>query len=113
MSLPTPYRLPLRERVAGDRDDFGNVEWTWVEREWAVHGIAPGVMDEPMMSNRDLSRIVYTVFGPKRDAPTTESAEIQVDGEWFPIDGKPKDWTRGPWEHPTAGVVVELTRVEG
>ena len=113
MTLPTPYALTVREPTAGAPDEFGNATTTWAERTWRVHSVAPGVMDEPGLQNRDMSRIVYTVFGPKSDAPTTESAEVKVDGEWFPVDGKPKDWTRGPWPHPTAGVVVELTRVEG
>lgn len=113
MTLPTPYALTVREPTPGDPDEFGNPTTTWTERTWRVHGVAPGGMSEPDQPNRDLSLIAFTIYGPKADAPTSEHAEIQVDGEWFTIEGRPKDWTRGPWPHPTAGVVVELRRAEG
>jgi hypothetical protein len=113
VTLPTPYALPVREPVDGAPDDFGNVTRTWAERSWAVHFVSPGAMAEPGHPNRDASTIVYSVAGPKAGAPSSEHAEIKVDGEWFPVDGRPKDWTRGPWSHPSAGVVVELKRVEG
>jgi hypothetical protein len=29
------------------------------------------------------------------------------------VEGRPADWTKGPWPHPTAGIVVELKRAEG
>lgn len=111
--LPTPYTLTVREPSSGAPDEFGNVTQTWAERTWRVHGVAPGGMNEPDQPNRDLSLIVFTVLGPKTGAPTSERAQIRVDGEWFDIEGRPKDWTRGPWPHPTAGVVVELIRAEG
>ena len=113
MSLPTPYALTVREPTAGARDEFGNPTTTWKERTWRVHAIAPGAMAEPEQENRDLSLVLYTVLGPAVGAPTSAHAQIRVDGEWLDIDGKPSDWTRGPWAHPTAGVSVMLRRAEG
>lgn len=111
--IPTPYLLPVREPVTGDPDDFGNATTTWVEHTWAVHGVAPGAMVEPGQPNRDLSLILYTVYGPVKDAPFSEDAEVMVSGEWLPVNGRPRDWTQGPWANPVAGVVVELRRAEG
>ena len=114
MSLPTPYTLRVRDLTAGEVDDFGNATQVWTERDWSVHAIAPGVMDEPGEANRDLSLVVWTVYGPLAGAPHA-SAQVRLPGdqEWFLVDGEPKDWTKGPWLHPTAGVVVELRRADG
>lgn len=105
----------VRELVDGEPDDFGNPVPTWVEGDWPVSGIAPGAMDEPGQSNRDLSVVVWTLYGPKSGGyPKSSQAEVMVpfDGEWFPVNGHPKDWTLGPWSHPTAGIVVELRRAD-
>lgn len=113
MSLPTPYVVAVREPTAGTEDDFGNPVMTWTERDWRVHAIAPGAMAEPGEANRDLSLVLYTVLGPKAGAPTSPHAQLKVDGAWLDVDGTPNDWTRGPWPHPTAGIVVELIHRRG
>lgn len=116
MTLPTPYRLRVRDWTEGDADpdDFGNATGAWVERDWLVHGIAPGSMSEPGESNRDLSLVAWTVYGPVAGAPSG-SSEVRLPGEskWLQVDGLPADWSKGPWAHPTAGVVVELRRADG
>ena len=47
-----------------------------------------------------------------------EDVEIALEpftlgGEEYEVEGRPADWTHGPWPHPTAGIVVELKRAEG
>lgn len=114
MTLPTPYTVRVRTLTAGPVDDFGNATEAWVEADWKVHGIAPGAMDEPGQANRDLSLVAWTIYGPA-PSPVAASSEVRLPGDtaWMTVDGEPKDWTRGPWEHPTAGVVVELRRADG
>ncbi|AKU15750.1 hypothetical protein [Luteipulveratus mongoliensis] len=120
--LPTPYTVIVGTPEFGDPDAFGNPTKTWPvenEKPWAVHAIAPGAlsaMSEPSQPNRDLSLIIWSVYGPKAgNYPTTEHSRIKLpgDADWYDIDGHPDDWTRGPWEHPTAGLVVELRRADG
>lgn len=114
VNLPLPYTVRVRTRTAGPVDDFGNETTTWVEADWRVHGIAPGAMDEPGQANRDLSLVAWTIYGPA-PSPVAASSEVRLPGDtaWLKVDGTPKDWTLGPWEHPTAGVVVELRRADG
>ena len=114
MTLPTPYTVRVRTLTTGPADDFGNATETWAEADWKVHGIAPGAMDEPGQANRDLSLIAWTIYGPA-PSPVAASSEVRLPGDtaWMKVDGAPKDWTLGPWEHPTAGVVVELRRADG
>lgn len=113
MSIPTPYTLPVRSREATGEDSFGNPTYGWVERSWGVHFIAPGDSMEAAMPNRDFSRIEHVVGAPPSPDTPGEDDEVQVDGEWFQVDGAPDDFTRGPWVNPVAGVVVALTRSEG
>ena len=114
MSLPTPYTLRVRERVAGPDDEFGNPTATWSERDWPVSGIAPGSMSEPDNSNRDLSLVVWSIVAPAGGEPSAYGqVRLPGDSEWYEVDGTPSDWTRGPWPHSIAGVVVELRRADG
>lgn len=114
MKIPTPYTVRVRTLTLGEPDDFGNATEAWAEADWQVHGIAPGAMDEPGQSNRDLSLVAWTIYGPS-PSPVTASSEVRLPGDslWLNVNGTPKDWTLGPWEHPTAGVVVELGRADG
>jgi hypothetical protein len=62
--------------------------------------------------------VAWTVYGPKGDEPGERDQvalpwESDPDPVWHDIEGKPDDWTRGPWRMPLAGVVVELRRTEG
>ena len=74
---------------------------------------APGIDADADAVVRDLSLVLFTVLGPKADAPTSPHAQVKVDGAWLDVDGTPDDWTRGPWPHPTAGVSVMLRRADG
>lgn len=111
--IPTPYTLRVRTVTPGAEDEFGNPTETMTERDWHVHAVAPGAMSDPAQPNRDLSLIAYTILAPaSADAPG-EDDEVQVDGEWLTVNGRPSDWTRGPWVFPDAGVTVELARANG
>lgn len=114
MTLPTPYTLRVREQTASGVDEFGNPVTTWAERDWPVSAIAPGSMSEPDLSNRDLSLVVWSIIAPAGGEPSAYGqVRLPGDTQWYEVDGTPADWTRGPWQHPTAGVVVELRRADG
>lgn len=103
--------LTLRSYTTSGVDEFGNPIKTWVERPWVVAGIAPGAVQDPMQPNRDASVVAWTVYADT-PAPADEDQAL-VDGAWFPINGKPADWTRGPYGAGPGGVIVELRRAEG
>lgn len=112
--IPTPYSLTVRPFLAGVTDDYGNPVNAWgSSRSWQVHAVAPGAMEEPGQTNRDLSVVAFTVYAPASDALPGVRDLVTVDGVDYAVNGTPKDWTRGPWANPAAGVVVELRRVEG
>lgn len=81
--------------------------------EWDVYGLAPGASQEPTQSNRDLSEIEWTVFAPNNDELPTEKDLVVVDEVEYAVEGRPADWTRGPFGGGVAGVVIELRRAEG
>lgn len=106
--------LSVLRRIPGATDAHGNPVTAYgTGTQWEVWALAPGSMQEPGDPNRDLSLIVWTVYAPNNADAPTEYDRVIVDGEEFEVDGRPQDWTRGPWPHPTAGVVVELRRAEG
>lgn len=115
---PTPYTLRVRALTRGPVDDFGNATSEWVERDWAVYFIAPGAMDEPRGSsqvgsiNRELSLIEYTIGAPESTDAPTEYDEVQVDGAWFKVNGRPKNFNRGPFGF-RPGITVELRSENG
>lgn len=115
--IPTPFTVTVREWApTGVDDEHGNPIADWFSALWQVHGIAPGAMQDTDDQNRDKSIIAWTVYGPMRGGyPRTPRAEIMLPGGavWYPVDGMPDDWTRGPWDHPFAGLSVALRRVEG
>lgn len=112
--IPSPYTLQVRTRTSTTDDGLGNVDTEWsAERPWNVRQIDPGQSAEPYLPNRDLSSVEYAVHAGKTGDVPGEDDQVQVDGVWFDVDGKPADWTRGPWPNPVAGVVVLLKRVEG
>ena len=114
--IPTPHTVAVRNLMAGAEDDFGIPGEAWAETTWAVHAIAPGTRDEADRTNRNLSTALWTVYGPKTEgAPTGARSQVRLPGstEWLEVEGDVKDWTLGPWPHPTAGLAVELRRADG
>lgn len=112
--LPTPFVLGVRRRQQGLKDSHGKKTVTYAEPiDWPVSGIAPGANAEPNNPNRDLSLILWTVFAPSDSNQPTELDLVVLDSVEYSVEGRPADWTNGPWDNPIAGVVVELKRAEG
>lgn len=106
--------LQVRRLTTGTSGAHGNTADTYADPvDWDVYGVAPGAMDEPGQANRDLSMVAWTVLAPKSEAVPTERDRVVFNGAEYDVTGAPKDYTYGPWAHPTAGVTVELMRAEG
>lgn len=106
--------LAVRRYQSGSIDAHGNAVPSWGDPEpWIVRGYAPGAMAEPTEPNRDLSLIEWTVYADASDEAPRERDRVVLAGEEYAVEGRPADWTKGPWPHPTAGIVVELKRAEG
>lgn len=117
-ALPTPYTVRVRDpRQPTDYDDLGNPVPAWDERDWPIFFYVEGAATvEQLQPNRDLSVLAYTIAGPSQGRPG-ERSQVRLPGaesdDWHDVNGRPKDYTHGPWVHPTAGVVVELRKAEG
>lgn len=117
------FILRVREKTASSgEDDFGRPITGWAERDWEVRSIAPGSMEEPDRSGRDLSIVMWTVYADEGKQPD-ENAQVRLPGssEWYEVEGRPADWTMGPprvgpqagYPSNPPGVVVELRRANG
>lgn len=112
--LPTPHTLQVRRRVVGAKDGHGKKVVTYADPvDWLVHGYAPGANVNPNNPNRDLSLILWTVYAPTNDSLPGELDRVVLNGDEYSVEGRPADWSNGPWVHPTAGATVELKRAEG
>ena len=61
-----------------------------------------------------LSHSITTVDSASRAILELDSADLViVDGIEYHADGDSRDWTRGPWVNPIAGVQLELSRKRG
>lgn len=80
---------------------------------WQVYGYGPGENTEPAAPNRNQSTHGWVVYAPTSENTPTEHDLVVIAGEDYHVDGRPKDYTHGPWPHPTAGIEVHLTRTEG
>lgn len=108
ISFPTPYTLKIRSQQVIGRDRYNKEIIGWVPRDWAVHAYVEGPQgNEEELQGRDVLNIAYTVLSPAGDKPTEED-EVEIEGHWYPIEGRPIDYSHGPWENPVAGVVTYL-----
>lgn len=120
MSIPTPVTVRVRDYTDNGEDAHGNTTSGYsAARDWRVHGVAPGASEEPRKPNRDLSVVEWTIYAPAGDTPG-EYAQVSLPWEdlagapqWYEVEGRPDDWTRGPWAMPIAGVVVQLRKAAG
>lgn len=112
--IPSPHLVKVRRYVAGAKDEFNNAVDAWQDpTDWWVRSIDPVTGREPDQSFRDLASLALKIEADKTpDVPTYRDIVI-VDGVEYPVDGRPDDWTQGPWTNPVAGVTVYLRRVEG
>ena len=112
--IPSRFTLGVRRLVSEGKDAHGNTVTAHADAvNWPVRQIDPGAMAEPFEARRDASVVVYTIHAdPHPNTPTVRDLVV-VDGIEYAVEGEPKDWTRGPWPNPVAGIVVELRNVEG
>ena len=108
------HLLGIKRLTTGAPDSHGNASETLAAAEdWWVYGLAPGDNVEPSQANRERSDVVWTVFAPADESAPTERDVVVVDEEDFKVEGRPEDWTRGPFGPGNAGLVVKLKRMEG
>lgn len=106
--------LAVRRRQTGAKNAHGNPVVTFGEPEsWWVWGYAPGANEEPGGPNRDLTNIEWSVYAPMDSRVPSEGDRVVIAGAEYEVDGRPEDWTNGPWAQANAGVVVRLKRTEG
>ena len=111
--LPTPYVVGVKRYLPGAVDTHGNPLDAWSDPvDLPVSAIAPGAMVEAGQPNRDVSEIAYTILAPPHPNMPAERDLVVLFGVEFPVSGKPKDWTMGPWTF-APGWSFELQRVEG
>lgn len=112
--IPTRFTLPWRKLIEGAVDAHGNAVDAWGDPvDWPVHGYGPGANELANTTNRDLSMIQWTVYAPAAGPTPRERDKVIVDGAEFVVHGRAEDWSRGPWHHGDAGVVVMLEDTEG
>ena len=112
--FPTPWSVLVHRYTLGAPDAHNNPTESWVPdtQPTRVQGVAPGAQNEGVQPGRDVSDVSWTVYAP---AGTLVAARDRIEwqGETYLVYGEPADWSRGPWTHPAAGVVIELMRWEG
>lgn len=106
--------LQVRRLQLGAEDAHGNQAEAHGDPEpWTVRGYAPGANVENGDPHRDLSVILWTVYADVSADIPAERDLVVLGGVEYAVEGRPADWTKGPWANPVAGVVVELKRAEG
>lgn len=111
--IPTPFVLQVKPFLPGAADTHGNVEDSWgTPVPLKVHAIAPGAMVEPNVQGRDMSLVLYTLYCPA-GVKVSEYDRVTMGGNDYVVDGRPMDYTQGPWFNTVAGIAVHLKNVEG
>lgn len=106
--------LAVKRRQVGSKDSHGNPVITFgPEQHWGVWAYAPGANEEPGQPNRDLSLIAWSVYAATSSQVPAEGDRVVLDAVEYEVDGRPEDWTHGPWPQSSAGVVVRLKVTEG
>lgn len=114
--MDASYLLRVRRYQGEEEDAHGNQVPVWGDPQpWRVYYLAPGPSGEITDRTREeMTRIVWNIGAPKTSAAPGERDLVLIGDDEFQVEGRPLDYTRTPWPpHPTAGVVVELHRVEG
>lgn len=107
------YTAAYRAYHLGPKDSYGNRQKLHSDPvEFPVFWVAPGAMDTFTAPGRDASAIVWTLATPS-PCPVLEHDLVILDGDEYRLNGRPKDWTKGPWPNPVAAVIIELIRKEG
>lgn len=113
--FPSPHRLQVRRFTkATEPDEMGNYASGLGDPEdWWVRSIDPVPNRESATANRDLATLAYSIQADKTDKVPSYRDVVLVDGQEYPVDGRPDDWSNGPWPNPAAGVTVYLKKIEG
>lgn len=112
--IPSPHKLQVKRYSSTAKDDFNNSVTTYTDPvDWWVRSVDPASQREGNAPNRDMATIAYVIQADKTATVPGYRDLVVVDGQDYPVDGQPDDWTRGPWANPVAGVTVYLKRVEG
>ena len=113
-AIPSPHRISVRRFIAGAKDEFNNSVPSWAAAQpWDVRSVDPLTGREPGIQFRDMATLALVVQADKTPEVPGYRDRVVVDGEEYDVDGRPDDWTMGPWANPAAGVTVYLKRVEG
>lgn len=108
------FTLGVRRAIFAPADAHGVRNVTYSDPQpWSVYGYGPGTNTEPRAPFRDQVVTEWTVYAPASDEAPTEWDRVVIDGVDYDVEGRPLDYTHGPWEHPTAGLAVNLNRTEG
>lgn len=106
--------LGVRRSVLGAADAHGNAVESWAEpAPWCVRAVAPGASQEPFSQGRDLSAVLWTVYADDTPNIPGERDRVVFCGDEFEVEGRPADWSGGPFPNPHAGIVVRLKAVTG
>lgn len=114
MTFPVTATLGVRRKVSGgSKNARGNKTETYAAAaDWPVYGYGPGANGEPGLPNRNLSNILWTVYAPVSEDAPSEDDLVVIDGTEYAVEGRPQDFSRGPFGF-AGGLVVELKRAEG
>jgi hypothetical protein len=115
MAIPTPWSVGVRRFEATGDDGYGNptVGHSETVLSLPVHFVAPAATVEPYRENRDLLTTDLAVGCPVSDnLPGPRDLVVWAD-EVYTVQGDVADFTKGPWDHPNAGVTFLIRRVEG
>lgn len=106
--------LQVKRHSLGDRDAHGNQADVFADPiDWPVFGVNPVAAMETTADNRDRSVITPIVYAPPGGNAPTEYDRVVYNGQDYEVNGRPADWTEGPYIDIDAGITVVLKRVEG
>lgn len=134
-TLPTPWLVHIeRKLVGGDQAAWAAADKPWTESvdAWQeatspqelnphgyatakyaepeplwVHAISDGPSKELVDAGGNTDEIAKTVYAPSH-AQVGYEDRVVIDGIKYEVAGSPKDWTRGPWLNPIAGIEISL-----
>jgi hypothetical protein len=121
MAIPTPWSVGVRRFETSGTDAHGNPTETHSATVLSlpVHFVSPVgsagrfASVEPFRENRDLLTTDLLVGAPTSDDLPTSRDLVVWNEEDYRVEGAVADFTRGPWDHPDAGVTFIIRRVEG
>ena len=110
--MNTPWSVTVRsETVSATKfDQYGNPLVTRADRTEPVYGWAPAGTSESDRRNEQVTHDL-DLYAPQSFV-CLPSDEIQVDGDWYTVEGRLEDFNHGPFGFAPGGR-VKLKRVTG